>query len=88
MPRSKNTNTYHYKVDYKNDCEYSPIFTNHFKTAKEACDFLGMSRSTFYDIAKDKLETKHFRTTKLGFNLIEVEKVNIPVYEKILISFD
>jgi len=88
MPRSKNENTYHYKVNYRNDCEYSPVFTNHFKTAKEACDFLGMSRSTFYDIAKDKLEKKHFRTTKLGYNLIEVEKVNIPVYEKILISFD
>jgi len=88
MPRSKNENTYHYKVNYRNDCEYSPVFTNHFKTAKEACDFLGMSRSTFYEVAKDKLEKKHFRITKLGYYLVDVEKVNIPVYEKILISFD
>jgi len=88
MPRTENQNTYHYKVDYKNDCDYSPVFTNHFKTAKDACEFLGMSRTTFYALARDVEEKQTFRTTKLGFNVVNIDKVNIPVYKKILISFD
>ena len=88
MPRTGNQNNYHYKVNYMNDCEHSPLFTNHFKTSKEACEFFGVSRSTFYEIARDIEQTKKFKTTNLGYNIVEVKKVNIPVYEKVLVSFD
>lgn len=90
MPRTQNLNTYHYRVNYiDKDTDPNKELQKYFKTAKEACDFFSISKSTFYSYSSNN-NTKESRRSKSNKIMKTMSKLEnpLPVYEKIMVHFD
>tara|TARA_S200002703_G_scaffold5472_3_gene6318 strand:- start:862 stop:1134 length:273 start_codon:yes stop_codon:yes gene_type:complete len=90
MPRTQNLNTYHYRVSYVDkDTDANKELQKYFKTAKEACDYFNISKSTFYSYnsTNNSKETRRCKSNKMMKTMVKLENP-LPVYEKIMVHFD
>lgn len=91
MPRTENLNTYHYRVNYiDTDGDASKELQKYFKTAKEACEYFNISKSTFYSYGATSPIARDTRRTKSNKQMTTMCKLEnpLPVYEKIMVHFD
>ena len=85
MPRGNNLSNYHFKVSYRNGLtDEDTEKQKHYRTCKEIETEFGLSRHQVYNI--------YTGITKVGekslVTKIEKLKEPIPVYKKVLVSFD
>lgn len=87
MPRSKQVNTYHFKVDYSSEeSDDEEVKTKYFTTMEEISTHFNVSRSTLYNYQKHTTENKK-RKNNFIKNITKLEEPQ-PVYKKIMVHFD
>ena len=86
MPRGQNINKYHFKVYYKNGYDdEEPEYSKYYRTCKEIQEEFGLTRHMIYNI--------YTGITKLNQKKSLVQKIEklaepLPVFKKVLVSFD
>ncbi len=87
MPRTKQVNTYHFRVDYSSDSSEGDdeVKTRYFTTMDEVATHFNVSRSTLYNYKRTTPTNK--RKNILIKNITKLEDPQ-PVYKKIMVHFD